>query len=236
MRRPGKHFKAWSLMIAVAMMAVSLAAVQVRIAPSAGLAIIGSCAGYLAYQRYSESVTQREAGGLTTGPARKAWLLLVSGAVAAIIIGLSDLAFLAGYYGFLRMAFEVIVVSHWSPYGDPEYMCMGGVLGVTLALLVASSLRRTIWSREWVGSKQIRRWLELWPVVIAGLVGLTLGIDEMRERWKFCSTMVVYHTREEIIAHDAKTAALHASLKDWYRYTTWRPWLPIHPESPPRRP
>jgi hypothetical protein len=45
---------------------------------------------------------------------------------AMAIIVVSDLAFLAGYYGFLGLAYETVVMSHWTPYDDPGYMATGG--------------------------------------------------------------------------------------------------------------
>jgi hypothetical protein len=146
MRPPGAGIRSWSIMVAVAIVALLLAAVRVESAPGSGIAIVLSCIGYLAYKRYSESVAPRLAGGATISRSRKAGLILSSSALAATIIGLSDLAFLAGYYGFLRIAYEVVVMSHWTPYRDPGYMGLGVVIGGILALSVAWSLRHFVWS------------------------------------------------------------------------------------------
>jgi hypothetical protein len=217
-------------MVAVAIVAVSLAAARAESAPIAGITIVGSCVCYLAYKRYSEVVALRVARGLMTNGPQKVTLLLSSVIVAAVIIGLSDVAFLAGYYGYLRVADKTVRMSHWTPYHDPGYMSTGVIIGVILALCVASSLRHTIWPLERAESRHPRRWIKLWPVVVAALIALALGADEMRERREFCAMMVDYHADRERAASDAKSASLHAGLKRWYRYTMWRPWLPVHPE------
>lgn len=85
--------------------------------------------------------------------------VLASTTLAAAVIGLSDLAFLAGYYGYLRLAYQTVLMSHWTPYVDPCYQATGVVIGVSLALSVASALRHTVCPPD--ASKTPRRWQKL---------------------------------------------------------------------------
>ena len=114
MQRRSFRFKAWTLLVAVAIVAVSLAAARVESAPGAGIAIIGSCISFLAYKRYSEPVALRRAKGLTTSRSRKSILLLGSATIAATVIGFADIGFLASYYGYLKVINETVLMSHWS--------------------------------------------------------------------------------------------------------------------------
>jgi hypothetical protein len=233
MQRPRVRFKAWTLLVAVGIVAVSLAAARVESAPGAGIAIIGSCISYLAYKRYSEAVALRRSGGLTTSRLQKAVLLLASATAAATVIGLSDIGFLAGYYGYLKVIDETVWMSHWTPYNDAKFMGTGVVIGVMLALGVASSLRRTLLADDRAVSGRPRRWLKLWPIMVTVLILLALGLENWRERWQFCAMMADYHAGPEARADGPKKAALHAWLKRWYEKAAVRPWLPIDPDHIP---
>ena len=231
MRRLGVRFKAWTLLVAVAIVAVLLAAARGESGPGTMIAIIGACICYLAYERYAEVVSLRRARGLTTSRSQKAFLILASAIIAVSVIGLSDIAFLAGYCGFLKVAYETVVVSHWTPYNDSGYMGIGVVIGVVFALAVASCLRRNVWTEDRTVSRFPGRWLKLWPAILAVLITLALGLEEMRQRWRFCTMMADYHASAEWRAANPKKAALHALLKRWYQKVALRPWLPIHPDQ-----
>jgi hypothetical protein len=220
-------------MVAVAILAVCLAATRAESAPGAAIAIIGTCVSYLAYKRYSDAMSLRLARGLTTSRSQKAGLLLASATIASAVIGLSDIAFLIGYYGYLKLAHETVVRSHWTPDRDPSYMATGMIIGVILALGVASSLRRTVCSQKRTESGHPRRWLKLWPVGLVILIGASWGAEEMRERYSFCRMMADYHAGPKAKADGLKNAALHAWLKQWYERAAIRPWLPIHPSRVP---
>jgi hypothetical protein len=227
------QLKAWSIMVAVAVVAVICAAARIDSAPRAAVAIVGSCFVVLASKHYSETVALRRASGLTTNRPKKAGLLLVSASIAAAIVGLSDVAFLAGYYGYLKIASEAVVRSHWTPYKDSGHMATGGIIGLILALRVASSLRQTIWLQERDATRSPRRFLKLWPVVVAVLIILALGVEKMYQRWRFCTMMAEYHASPEAHRDVPNKAALHAWLKLWYEKAALRPWLPIDPDIPP---
>lgn len=231
MRRPGSNFRTWSLMAAVAIAAVCAAATRPESAPSAAVVIIGACVLVLAHHMYSEALAQRLAGGATIGPTQRAVLSLASAALASAVIGLSDLAFLAGYYGFMRLAYQTVVMSHWSPYDDPGYMVVGVAIGMPLALCVASSLRHTVWAPG--GLRHPRWWRELWPVALAVCVGTLWFADEMRERYSFCRRMADYHAGPETRVDVPNKDALHDWLSRWYERASVRPWMPIHPDRVP---
>jgi hypothetical protein len=234
MRQFALRLKAWSLMVGVAIVAVCCAAkVHVESAPGYAIALIASSTAFLAHNTYADALGQRRARGLATSRPQNAALLLASSMIALLVIGLSDMAFIAGYYGFLKVVSEVVVESHWTSYYDPVYMVTGVVIGVILALGVASSLRRTIWPFERVVQTRPHWWLALWPVVVAALVALALGLEELRERWEFCTMMAHYHTGPLARADGPEKAAFHAWLKRWYEEAALRPWRPIHPDQLP---
>jgi hypothetical protein len=220
-------------MLSVAIVAVTLATARAQSAPSAAIAIVGACISYLAYTRYAEAVSLRQASGLATSPSQRAGMVFDSVAIAAVVIGFSDIAFLTGYHGCLKIAYQVNARTHWTPYDDPGYMATGGMIGVILALCVASSLRQTFSPHHRMESGKPRRWLKLWPVGLVMLIGAWLCAEEMRERYSFCRRMAEYHAGLEAKAEGLKQAALHASLKRWYERAAIRPWWPVHPKRVP---
>lgn len=147
-----------------------------------------------------------------------------------VVIGSSDIAFLIGYFGLLKIADKTVTSSHWTPYNDPVFMATGVATGGILALCVASSLRRTI-DRE--KSRCSQWWRNLWPIGLAILLGTILGAEEMRERYRFCRMMANYHAGPQAQADVPGKAKLHAWLRRWYERASIRPWLPIHPTSIP---
>src|SRR3954468_21518681 len=46
-------------------------------------------------------------------------------AIAAAVIGLSDLAFLAGYFGNMEIADIRSMSAHWTSYEEPDYVATG---------------------------------------------------------------------------------------------------------------
>jgi hypothetical protein len=250
MRRPNSGLRMWSLGVAVAIVAVSFAAARAESAPGAAIVIVGTCVSLLAYKRYSEAIALRQAGDATISRSQKAGLVLTSATFALAIIGLSDLAFLAGYYGFLRVAYEAVVWSHWTPYDDRNYMGIGVVIGVALALCVASSVRHLVRSPE--ATRTHLRWLRLWPIALTVCVGSLLVAEEMRERYSYCRMMADYHAEraQRIRPSDARIqgpdgdswqpspeavlrrAGYHRSLTEKYDFAARYPWLPIAPDPP----
>jgi hypothetical protein len=70
-------------------------------------------------------------------------------------------------------------------------------------------------------------------VFVAALVALALGLEEMRERWSFCTMMAEYHGGPRAREDGPSKAAVHAWLKRWYDEAALRPWRPIHPDKVP---
>jgi hypothetical protein len=233
MPRLGLRFKMWWLMAAVAIVAVCFAAARNASAPNAVIAMIGSCVACLAYKRYSEAVALRQARGVATSRTRKAGLLLASAAMAAVVIGLSDIAFLAGYYGYMEIAVGGVVSEPLVAVQRSEYTATGAVFGMILALCVASSLRYTVWPLERAAPGSPRRWYKLWPVVVAALVALALGLEWMRLRWQYCMMRADYYATAQALSVGPKEAARYARLKRWYEKAALRPWLPIPPDHIP---
>ena len=99
-------------MALVAIVAVALATPG-ELARVAMFGTITACIAYLTYIRYSQAVSHRKTSGVPIGVAQTASALLSSVTLALAVIGLSDLAFLIGYYGFLKVADVTIPEGHW---------------------------------------------------------------------------------------------------------------------------
>jgi hypothetical protein len=108
-------------------------------------------------------------------------------------------------------------------------MATGGVIGITLALWVASCLSRNVWR----ASEGRRRWAALAPVAVVILLALALGLEEMRQRSRFCTMMAAYHAGPMALADGPGKAVLHEWLRRWYEKVALRPWLSIHPDRIP---
>jgi hypothetical protein len=220
-------------MAAVAIAAVLVVAARFEANPIAGAAIIGACILCLTFRQRRDALVQRQARGLTTSRKQKAFLILSSMSLAVAIIGVSDLAFLTGYYGFMRII-NLHLWSHWTPYRDPGYMAIGAAIGLIVALRVASILRRKVSSCERSQEGHSNESVKLWPVGLVALVGTLLVAEKLYERYSYCRWMADSHARPEAWGHDLNEAALHAWLNRWYERAAIRPWLPIHPDSVPR--
>ncbi len=127
-------------------------------------AIVGGCFAALAYRGYAENVALVEAGGAMPDRWHRAALALASAGIAVLIIGSSDLAFLAGYYGFLRLAYQTVVMSHWMPYGDPGFLGMAAVIGVIPGAAGRVVLERGPVAAQW--AEPPRRQLKRWPFAL----------------------------------------------------------------------
>ena len=145
MRMPRIRFRLWWLLVAVAIVSVCFAAARAETGPGTAVAIVVASVSCLAYTRYSEAVALRKVRGLATSRSRKAALLLVSAIIAAAFIGLSDIAFLAGYYVYMEYSRYIDGTCHWSGYREPDELAVGVSIGFILALCVASFMRHTFW-------------------------------------------------------------------------------------------
>jgi hypothetical protein len=132
-------------MAAIGVSALFFAALRVEAAPAVGIPIVGACVCYLAYRWLTAAMARREAVGSATGRLQKARLVAMSAVVAMAIIGLADVAFLVGYFGYMEFMRAPFIVARRVPYSEPRHVMMASVFGVTLALCVASMLRWMIW-------------------------------------------------------------------------------------------
>jgi hypothetical protein len=148
----GGRSKIWWLMAAVAVAAVACAAGREHGGLAAGAVVVFACVIALASRRYADLMGLRKAQGLATHRALKARIALNAMVVAVLVIGLSDLAFLAGYFGYMRL-FPPIS-SHWTQYDDPRWMAMSAAAGTALAVRVAVGLRRRLSPLQSVASKR----------------------------------------------------------------------------------
>jgi hypothetical protein len=228
------HGTTGALMFAVLLAAILLAGIRCQSEPAAAVAIAALAIVALAARRYAAIVAERAGRGETTGLLDRFKLAGSSATVATSIIVLSGLAFLAAYFGNMKLVYETYVASHWSPYTDLGVVTVSACLGLTLALSVGARLRRALWLYTPAPPLLRRLRPAFRPLAVAALIGLTLGAIEMRSRWSSCTMMAGYHdqqVRAAIQIDDTKLARSHAALADWYRHTTWRPWLPIDPPS-----
>ncbi|MHB1560357.1 MAG: hypothetical protein ACYC61_23140 [Isosphaeraceae bacterium] len=227
MRLPHVRFRLATLLSIVAVAAVVLAATRARGKTGAAIALITASVYGLARKRYAEVSTARILGSPATGAASRARPVVASALMAAAVIGLSDLALLIGYYGWLWWGELSPRSSHWSPHDDPVYRWTGFVIGVALALWVASSLRRGIWTTP----GQPRQWRSLRPLIVVGLIGLACVWSQWHERWSICTMLAESHATDAARAKTPSRAAEHRRLQGWYARAAVRPWLPIHPDE-----
>lgn len=129
------RFNMRSTMLAMAVLTLAFAAPRIGIFP-----VITACICLLAWRRTSDGIVR----GLATSTWQKATLFLTSTTVAAVIIGLSDLAFLVGYE--VCTASDVPwLISRWSPTSGFDWVVMPSLAGLIPSLCVATLLRKTIW-------------------------------------------------------------------------------------------
>jgi hypothetical protein len=166
--RFGGRLKLWWLMAVVAVAAVACAVGREHGGLGAGTVIVFACVIALASKRYAHLMSSREARGLATSRARKALLVMNAVAVAVMVIGLSDLAFLAGYFGYMKLFSRIS--SHWSQYEDRTWMAMSAAAGTALAVRVAVALRRRLWPLQSIASKRATWRLELGRAVTAVVI------------------------------------------------------------------
>ncbi len=146
------RLKLWWLMAVVAIAAVACAVGREHGGLAAGAALVCACIIALASIRYADFMGLREVQGLATSRTRKALIALNAMVVAVLVIGLSDLAFLAGYFGYMKLFPRIS--SRWTQYDDPSWMAMSAAAGTALAVRVAIALRRRLWSLQSITPKR----------------------------------------------------------------------------------
>jgi hypothetical protein len=148
MQRQQLRLEIRGIMAAVAVSALILGVYRVDVAPSISVGLIVGSILVLAYKRYSDALAQVVNDERVATRSQKLTLLLTSIIVAVTLIGLSDAAFLAGYFGYplLWGTFGVAYQSNGpSLQHDVEQYIIGAMFGLIMALTVAYALRRLIW-------------------------------------------------------------------------------------------
>jgi hypothetical protein len=223
-----------ALALAVAAAALCCAAVRGDAGSSFTIVVIVACISALTYKSYRAAIDRATANGVEFSSSRRATLAIIHTGIASTVILLADLAFFTGYYGFLKLAvsihlMELWLMELWSPYIDSGYMIIGAIIGAILALLVASSSRRTIWPAG-EGTTGWRGYcVRSWPVLLVAVVGAILMMDVLQERWRYCVKMADFHAQQAPSVTDPRDVAFHDRLREWYMRASVCPWQPLHP-------
>ena len=131
------------LMLVIGMTALAFAMTRVDAAPGVSLCVFAACTWFLASRRFAEAMARRAAEGLKTSRAQRARILAGSASIAVVAIGLPDAAFLAGYYGYMKLIREIPrPLYSGNPYLDLWHVLAGAFFGIIIALYVASIVRR----------------------------------------------------------------------------------------------
>jgi hypothetical protein len=135
------------MMAAIGVAALCCAAVRVESGPAISTCIVAACVWYLTYRRFAQAMAHREAEGLTTSRSQKARILARCAIFALVVIGLSDAAFLAGYFGYMIYIDNTVRMTDIVefPHEELEHIAKGTVCGIILALCAAGFLKWILW-------------------------------------------------------------------------------------------
>jgi hypothetical protein len=147
-QRPPVRFKLSRIMALIGVCALIFAAYRIDAAPAAGLLIFVSSGLCLAYRRCEDELGWRAAQGQPASRFEAAEIFVSSALVSFTIIGLADLAFLVGFFGYAACWRRSTIVENELlelPDLSPEHILAAMACGSIMALLVASFLRWAIW-------------------------------------------------------------------------------------------
>jgi hypothetical protein len=173
-------------------------------------------------------LARRAADGLTTSRWRRVGIAATSAAIAVAIIGSANLAFLLGFYGFLRSLFGMNVTYSWSRNHNTLCNLISFAIGLVLALAVAARMRTAL--RSCGESRSKSSWPLIRFIALLAILGLLWGFVEMRDRVARRRAEISYYAARIGRARDPETATYYARRKQWCEHAMWRPWLPIRPE------
>ena len=133
------------LMIAIALVGVCLGVFRENL----GLGIVTASVACLALGRTLGVIARRKAGGATMTPREKALTLLASTGIALLIVAISTVAFFT--VGSILLCFAFLLLGDRSsslhgPHADLAVLLLIGAASLTAAVVVASGLRRDLWS------------------------------------------------------------------------------------------
>jgi hypothetical protein len=120
--------------------------VSAGVPPGVGVELILGSTLVLACKRYSDALAQPVNAKMVTTRSQKIRLLMTSLTIAATLIGLSDFAFLVGYYAYsecLDGFFHTYTTNTHGPERQGYLIAM--FCGLIMAMTVAYALRRLIW-------------------------------------------------------------------------------------------
>jgi len=138
-----------------------------------GVVIVGCTIG-VAWLRHRDVASHRGDDGLATGWKRKVLETCRAIGVAALLVGLSDLAFLVGFFSSANassVSVRAFVIVGRCHVGDPATIRWSTTMGLGLAFLVEDSLKRFIWRPVDAAGRPARAYLALWPVVVTSALG-----------------------------------------------------------------
>jgi hypothetical protein len=137
------------LMAVIGIVALGFAMSRVDAAPAVSVCVFAACTWYLAARRYAEALGRHAEQGIEGDRAQRARIVARCAVASALLIGLPDAAFLAGYYGYMAAIRATI-------YGadaymtdvvfdrdlEPQNILLGALVGIAAALYVAAIMRR----------------------------------------------------------------------------------------------
>jgi hypothetical protein len=149
MQPPRIRLEIRGIMAAVAVSALLLWVCRADLPPIiAAIFFIVGPALALTWKRYSDALAQPLNAKQVTTRKQKITLLLTSFTVAVTVIGLSDFAFLVGYFGYSVLMAEAgfgyrnVLLRHQY---EVSQLLIGAMFGLIMALTVAYALRLLIW-------------------------------------------------------------------------------------------
>jgi hypothetical protein len=207
--------------------------------PFLGLVVIVSSTAGVAAIRAAESVNRRRAEGATVTARTLSTTILKSGGVAAMIIGLANLAFLLAY-GLLAGGTPLF---SFPPAERHRYIVSEGLVAGTFAGLAVSYLsRRAFWRSIPSRGRLFRRLAPF--VVVALLLGANLlwkRIEYRFEQAAYHDVLASVHGGESSVPAAApappgfrprpELAAYHARMKRKWEHAATHPWLPVEPDT-----
>src|SRR5262249_29841998 len=153
----------------------------------------------------------RVADGLSTSRGQRVGIAATSTAIAVAIIGAANLAFLLGYYGFLRSLAGIKDSYALAKSHDALWKSIGFTIGIVLALALATRIRTALRSR---GTSKRESWWSLLRFTAAlAILGLLWGFVELRDRVATCRAAATYYAARVGLARDPESAAHFARMK-----------------------
>lgn len=170
LNRPRFGFSLRRALIAVAI-AASLCGVLRNGSGATAWALVVVCTTAIAAMWYRDALSVRRERDLTTGRIRRLGLSLTAVVLAALIVGLSNFAFLIAFDG-VRDSWEGRSANRPTRPVAPEVIIAASAHGLLIALLTAFALRRAVWPRPGRVARREASLQRFGPLVALGLLAL----------------------------------------------------------------